>query len=154
MTTQPAERTRDRGAWDGFRGGLWRDAIDVRDFIQHNYTPYEGDAAFLAGPTERTTAVWQRLLAMFPEEREHGVYDVDTATPSSITAFGPGYVDKDRELIVGLQTDSPLKRAIMPAGGWRMVAAALEAYGYQPDEQVEKIYTKYRKTHNEGVFDA
>ncbi|WP_101257034.1 formate C-acetyltransferase [Streptomyces barkulensis] len=144
----------DAGAWQGFKGGLWRDAVDVRDFVQHNYTPYEGDGSFLAGPTDRTTAVWEKLLAMFPAERERGVYDVDTATPSTITAFGPGYIDKDLDLIVGLQTDAPLKRAIMPIGGWRMVEAALKAYGHEPDPEVKKIFTTYRKTHNDGVFDA
>ncbi|WP_165985861.1 formate C-acetyltransferase [Streptomyces sp. YIM 98790] len=154
MTTQPTEVARDRGAWDGFRGGLWRDAIDVRDFIQQNYTPYTGDASFLAGPTERTTAVWRRLFALFPEERQYGIYDVDVSTPSAITAFPPGYIDKEKELIVGLQTDVPLKRAIMPNGGWRMVENALKAYHYRPDERIKEVFTKYRKTHNEGVFDA
>ncbi|SFC38303.1 formate C-acetyltransferase [Streptomyces aidingensis] len=154
MTTQPTEVARDRGAWDRFRGGLWRDAIDVRDFIQQNYTPYTGDASFLTGPTERTEAVWRRLSALFPEERQYGVYDVDVSTPSAITAFPPGYIDKEKELIVGLQTDVPLKRAIMPGGGWRMVEAALRAYHYRPDERIKEIYTKYRKTHNDGVFDA
>ncbi|CAL9551872.1 Formate acetyltransferase [Streptomyces sp. enrichment culture] len=160
MTTIPQPQTPhspDRtgtGAWQGFKGGLWRDAIDVRDFVQHNYTPYEGDGSFLAGPTHRTTAVWNKLLAMFPAERERGVYDVDTATPSTITAFGPGYIDEDLDLIVGLQTDAPLKRAIMPIGGWRMAEAALKAYGHEPDPEVKKIFTTYRKTHNDGVFDA
>ncbi|WP_434590858.1 formate C-acetyltransferase [Streptomyces sp. A5-4] len=141
-------------AWDGFAGGLWRDAINVRDFIQHNYTPYEGDASFLAGPTERTTAVWRRLLEMFPAEIANGVHDVDVRTPSRIDAFAPGHVDPDRDLIVGLQTDAALKRAIMPNGGWRMVETALDAYGYRADPEVRDIYTHLRKTHNEGVFDA
>ncbi|GAA1911823.1 formate C-acetyltransferase [Streptomyces sodiiphilus] len=154
MTTQPIHAGPGHEAWEGFRGGLWRDTIDVRDFIQQNYTPYEGDETFLAGPTHRTTAVWDKLRAMFPVENALGVHDVDTRTPSTITAFGPGYIDKDRDLIVGLQTDAPLKRAIMPNGGWRVVENSLEAYGYQPDEQVKKIFTTYRKTHNEGVFDA
>ena len=140
--------------WHGFRGGLWRDAIDVRDFVQHNYTPYTGGPEFLAGPTPRTTALWERLLALFPEERERGVYDVDTATPSRIDAFEPGWIDRGRELIVGLQTDAPLKRAIMPNGGWRMVEGALRAYGYEPDPAVKEIYTTLRKTHNDAVFDA
>ena len=130
------------------------DGIDVRDFIQRNYTPYEGDDAFLAGPTARTTAVWAQIAAMFPEERAKGVYDVDAHTPSTITSHAPGYIDKDKELIVGLQTDAPLKRAIMPNGGYRMVENALTTYGYEPDDAVRDIFTKYRKTHNDGVFDA
>ncbi|MFE1788845.1 formate C-acetyltransferase [Streptomyces sp. NPDC059525] len=154
MTATPAETTMHTGAWDGFKGGLWRDAIDVRDFIQRNYTPYEGDAAFLAGPTERTTAVWNSLTDKFPREREKGVYDVAYDIPSTITAHAPGYVDRDKDLIVGLQTDAPLKRAIMPNGGWRMVAGALDTYGYPVSEELEKVFTEYRKTHNAGVFDA
>ena len=108
-------------AWRGFTAGPWQDAIDVRDFIQRNYTPFEGDASFLAGPTGRTNRIWAILSCMFPEEREKGVYDVDANTPASITAHAPGYIDKDDEIIVGLQTDAPLKRAIMPNGGWRSV---------------------------------
>ncbi|GAA1630923.1 formate C-acetyltransferase [Georgenia ruanii] len=141
-------------AWRGFTAGAWSTAIDVRDFIQRNYTPYLGDASFLAGPTERTTAVWNTLLAMFPAEREKGVYDVDATTPAGITAHAPGYIDHDRELIVGLQTDAPLKRAIMPYGGWRMVETALQTYGYEVDPVVKEIFTRYRKTHNQGVFDV
>ncbi|RII08648.1 Formate acetyltransferase [Streptomyces sp. YIM 130001] len=156
MTTTPVAPTTD--AWAGFRDGSWREAIDVRDFVQRNYTPYEGDGSFLAGPTGRTTAVWDRLLSMFPAEIERGIHDVDTRTPSRIDAFGPGYVDGDakdhRDLIVGLQTDAPLKRAIMPNGGWRMVESALNAYGYEADPDVRDVYTHLRKTHNEGVFDA
>ncbi|MGW1027320.1 formate C-acetyltransferase [Streptomyces sp. NPDC002577] len=148
------EQAHRSGAWDGFKGGLWRDAIDARDFVQQNYTPYEGDGSFLAGPTERTTQVWERLLSMFPAERERGIHDVDVHTPSRIDAFAPGYVDPDLDLVVGLQTDAPLKRAIMPAGGWRMVETALSAYGYEPDPAVKDIYTHLRKTHNDGVFDA
>ncbi|MFI1679136.1 formate C-acetyltransferase [Streptomyces sp. NPDC020607] len=158
MTATPAEATVNGGAWDGFKGGLWRDAIDVRDFVQQNYTPYEGDGSFLAGPTERTTEVWQKLLSMFPTEIERGIYDVDVKTPSRIDAFGPGYIDgtaaDHKDLIVGLQTDAPLRRAIMPNGGWRMVEGALNAYGYEADPEVRDIYTHLRKTHNEGVFDA
>ncbi|MFF9018116.1 formate C-acetyltransferase [Streptomyces sp. NPDC014870] len=157
MTATPAEATvneRAETAWKGFKGGLWRDAVDVRDFIQQNYTPYEGDASFLAGPTERTTAVWDKLLALFPVERERGVYDVDVTTPSAIDAFAPGYIDQDLDLIVGLQTDAPLKRAIMPNGGWRMVESSLRDYGYEPDPRVKEVYTRLRKTHNEGTFDA
>lgn len=141
-------------AWDGFVAGPWQDAIDVRDFIQRNYTPYSGDASFLAGPTERTQRVWQTLTAMFPAERERGVYDVDATTPSTITSHAPGYIAREDELIVGLQTDAPLKRAIMPNGGWRMVKGALETYGYDVPADLEKIFTTYRKTHNDGVFDV
>jgi len=126
----------------------------VQEFIQANYTPYEGDAGFLSGPTARTRAVWNEISGMFPEERRRGIYDVDTSTPSSITAHQPGYIDRARELIVGLQTDAPLKRAIMPNGGLRMVDNGLAAYGYTLDPQVKKFFTKNRKTHNEGVFDA
>ncbi|PBC75866.1 formate C-acetyltransferase [Streptomyces sp. TLI_235] len=146
--------TATRGAWDGFRGGLWRDAIDVRDFIRQNYTPYDGDAAFLAGPTERTLAVWRQITDLLPEERAKGVLDVAYGVPAGITAHAPGYIDRDRELIVGLQTDAPLKRAIMPNGGWRMVAGALRTYGYPVPPELEKVFTEYRKTHNDGVFDA
>jgi formate C-acetyltransferase len=141
--------------WDGFAPGPWQDQIDVRDFIQRNYTPYLGDGAFLCGPTERTRAVWRRLGDLMAQEREGGgVLDVDAATPSSITAHEPGYIDRERELIVGLQTDAPLKRAIMPNGGWRMVERGLQAYGFEPDALVREIFTRYRKTHNDGVFDA
>jgi len=141
-------------AWDGFVTGPWVDAVDVRDFIQRNYTPYSGDASFLAGPTARTTGIWDKLAAMFPAEREKGVYDVDATTPSTITSHAPGYISEGDEVIVGLQTDAPLKRAIMPNGGYRMVANSLQTYGYEPDPIVEEIFTKYRKTHNDGVFDV
>lgn len=141
-------------AWDAFTPGAWCDGIDVRGFIQANHTPYLGDAAFLSGPTARTTALWNRLRDMFPIERERGVYDVDASTPAGITAHAPGYIDRENELIVGLQTDAPLKRAIMPNGGWRMVVSSLEAYGREADPRVAEIFTKYRKTHNDGVFDA
>jgi formate C-acetyltransferase len=151
----PAVEPRTRtDAWHGFWGRHWRDEIDVRRFVQDNYTPYEATAEFLAGPTERTTAVWGRLTALFVEERRRGILDVDASTPSSITAHAPGYIDRERELIVGLQTDTPLKRAIMPAGGLRMVESGLAAYGYELDARVRDIFTKYRKTHNDGVFDA
>ncbi|HEY0261375.1 MAG TPA: formate C-acetyltransferase, partial [Lacisediminihabitans sp.] len=138
----------------GFVPGPWHDAIDVRDFIQRNYTPYTGDASFLSGPTERTLGIWAKLTAMFPQEREKGVYDIDATTPATITAHAPGYIDQANELIVGLQTDAPLKRAIMPFGGWRMVATSLETYGYPVSPELETIFTKYRKTHNDGVFDV
>jgi formate C-acetyltransferase len=153
-TTAPAPTPAPVTAWRGFAGGDWHGRIDVRDFIQANYTPYLGDGAFLLGPTARTLAIWQQVSALLPEERRKGIHDVDAATPSTITSHAPGYIDQDRELIVGLQTDAPLKRAIMPNGGLRMVENGLRAYGYQPDQQVSKIFTAYRKTHNAGVFDA
>ncbi|MGC4893454.1 formate C-acetyltransferase [Micromonospora sp. DT31] len=140
--------------WRGFRPGHWQESIDVADFVRHNHEPYTGDAAFLTGPTPRTLAVWDRLREMFPEERRRGVYDVDAATPAGITAHAPGYIDRERELIVGLQTDAPLRRAIMPAGGLRMVETALRAYGREPDPRVHEIFTRYRRTHNDAVFDA
>ncbi|WP_405933747.1 formate C-acetyltransferase [Streptomyces sp. NBC_00827] len=141
-------------AWRGFTGERWRDRVDVRDFIQANYTPYEGDSAFLAGPTERTRAVWKKISALFPEERRRGILDVDPGTPSTITSHRPGFIDRDRELIVGLQTDAPLRRAIMPNGGLRMVESGLKAYGYKLDPFVSRVFGTYRKTHNDGVFDA
>jgi formate C-acetyltransferase len=140
--------------WRGFAPGPWQDHIDVRDFIQRCYTPYAGDADFLSGPTPRTTRLWGTLSAMFPEERAKGVYDVDPSTPAGITAHAPGYIDRDDEIVVGLQTDAPLKRAIMPYGGWRMVETALETYGYPVDPVLRTIFTTYRKTHNDGVFDV
>ncbi|MEN8654258.1 formate C-acetyltransferase [Streptomyces sp. 21So2-11] len=145
---------RPTGAWHGFAGQRWRERIDVRDFIQANYTPYEGGSDFLTGPTERTLAVWGKVTALFPEERRKGILDVDTATPSTITSHAPGFIDRDRELIVGLQTEAPLKRAIMPNGGLRMVENGLRAYGYEPDPFVTRVFGTYRRTHNEGVFDA
>jgi formate C-acetyltransferase len=139
--------------WRNFVAGSWQNRVDVREFIQKNYTPYEGDASFLAGATERTTKLWQELTPLFAEERKKGVLAVSQA-PSGILAHSPGYIDKDSEIIVGLQTDAPLKRAIMPFGGWRVVEASLKAYGIEPDPEVAEIFTKYRKTHNDGVFDA
>jgi formate C-acetyltransferase len=140
--------------WIGFEPGNWTKTIDVRNFIQANYTPYGGDGSFLAGATARTDQLWRQVLALMNEERDRGVLDVDTAVPTSITAHAPGYLDKDAEQIVGFQTDQPLKRAIMPFGGIRVVKKSLEAYGYQLDPQTEETFTKYRKTHNDGVFDA
>ena len=140
-------------AWRGFAPGSWQSRVNVREFIQRNYTPYEGDGAFLQGATERTRGMWQTLQPLLAKEREKGILDV-SQIPSSILAHEPGYIDKENELIVGLQTDAPLKRAIMPFGGWRVVAASLESYGYKPDERLGEIFTKYRKTHNDGVFDA
>ncbi|MGV8965192.1 MAG: formate C-acetyltransferase [Cellulomonas sp.] len=158
MTTtavpQPATADGTPGAWKGFVAGPWSDGIDVRDFIQKNYLPYAGDATFLTGPTERTTGLWKKIAAMFPVEREKGVYDVDYLTPSTITAHAAGYIDQANELIVGLQTDAPLKRAIMPYGGWKMVEKSLQTYNYPVDPQLAKIFTEYRKTHNAGVFDV
>jgi len=153
LDTSPSTTT-DASAWAGFTAGPWQQGIDVRDFIQRNYTPFTGDASFLTGPTERTLGLWARLSAMFPRERANGVYDVDATTPASITAHAPGYIDRPNEIIVGLQTDAPLKRAIMPFGGWRMVATSLETYGYPVSPELETIFTKYRKTHNDGVFDV
>jgi formate C-acetyltransferase len=140
--------------WRGFHGRSWRDSIDVGAFVLANTRAYEGDGAFLAGPTTRTSALWRRLTEMFVEERRCGIYDVDPATPGSITSHPPGYIDRDTELIVGLQTDAPLRRAILPNGGYRMVESGLKAYGFTPDPAVTEIFTKYRKTHNDGVFDA
>jgi formate C-acetyltransferase len=140
--------------WRDFAGDEWRDRIDVAGFIRANVHPYTGTAAFLAGPTQRTTDLWAGLTPLFAAERERGILDVDPHTPSTITSHAPGYIDKSNELIVGLQTDAPLKRAIMPNGGLRMVEAGLEAYGYELDPTVHEVFTKYRKTHNAGVFDA
>jgi formate C-acetyltransferase len=139
--------------WHGFQTGLWQKHINVRDFIQQNYAPYDGDESFLAPATKRTESIWDKLKAMFVEERKKGVLDV-SQIPSSITAHAPGYIDRENEVIVGLQTDAPLKRAIMPNGGLRMVTNALKAFGYEPDPQVVETFSKHRKTHNEGVFDA
>ena len=136
-----------------FAPGLWQKEINVRDFIQQNYEPYEGDGSFLVAATERTRTLWEGLKKLFVDERRKGVLDV-SPIPGSITAHAPGYIDKDREIIVGLQTDAPLKRAIMPNGGLRMVLSALKTYGYEPDPRVVETFTKYRKTHNDGVFDA
>src|SRR5262252_1444960 len=148
----PASAT-DKSPCEGFHSGLWQKEINVRDFIQQNYTPYEGDAKFLKGATLRTRRIWEKLQALFVEERRKGILDV-SQTPGGITAYAPGYIDRDNEIIVGLQTDAPLKRGILPNGGFRLVVNALEAYRYEPDPKVVEIFTKYRKTHNDGVFDA
>src|SRR3954447_7199559 len=150
---QQSKRTDSLAAWNGFQPGLWQKEINVRDFIQQNYDPYEGDELFLAGPTQRTQRLWSRLDELFREERQKGVLDI-SQVPGSITAHGPGYIDRANEIIVGLQTDAPLKRAVMPNGGLRMVVTALKAYGREPDPVLVETFTKYRKTHNEGVFDA
>ena len=141
-------------AWRGFKEGKWTNEIDVTDFIRLNYTEYTGDESFLAGPTEATTTMWKSLAEKFKVEREKGIYDAETKIPSQIDAYGAGYINKDLEKIVGLQTDAPLKRAIFPNGGLRMVKNSLEAFGYSLDPQTEEIFTKYRKTHNDGVFSA
>jgi len=130
-------------AWDGFHTGLWQKDINVRDFIQQNYEPYDGDESFLAAATARTEKIWNKLTEMFVEERRKGVLDV-SQIPSSITAHGPGYIDRDNEIIVGLQTEAPLRRAIMPNGGLRMVVNALKAFGYEPDPKVVEAFSKYR----------
>ncbi len=143
-----------REEWNGFAPGSWMTDINVRSFIQHNYTPYEGDGSFLVGPTDRTKKLWDKVLELMLVETEKGVVDAETTKPSTITAFGAGYLDKDNEIIVGFQTDKPLKRGIMPNGGIRVVKNALESYGYKLDERTEEIYTHLRKTHNDGVFAA
>lgn len=142
--------------WKDFKKGDWKDEINVRDFIQHNYTPYEGDSRFLADATEKTKKLWNEVLNLYKKEHDSkgGVLDIDTKTPSTISAHEAGYIDKDLEDIVGLQTDAPLKRAIMPFGGIRIVEKACEAYDRKVDERVEDIFHNYRKTHNDGVFDA
>src|SRR3954466_5036450 len=153
-TITPHRRSKSPATpWAGFRTGLWQKAIDVRDFIQQNYLRYDGDATFLTGATARTAQLWSTLTQLFVEERRKGVLDI-SQIPSSITAHAPGYIDREHEIIVGLQTEAPLKRAIMPNGGLRMVVSALEAYGYEPDPHVVEAFSKYRKTHNDGVFDA
>ena len=141
--------------WDGFKSGQWQKSVDVRNFIQLNYTPYEGDDSFLAGASENTTKLWDEVSELFKKERENGgVLDVDTKTASRIDAYAPGYINKAIEKIVGVQTDAPLKRAVMAEGGIRMAESAAKAYGYEVDPKISEIFTKYRKTHNQGVFDA
>jgi formate C-acetyltransferase len=154
---EPSPKTKTKpkakGRRSEFETGLWTKEINVRDFIQQNFTPYYGDESFLAGPTKRTLGIWKKLTDLFPEERKKGVLDI-SQIPSSITAHDAGYIDKNNEVIVGLQTEAPLRRAIMPNGGLRMVLSAFEAYGYKADPQLVEIFTKYRRTHNDGVFDA
>ncbi|WP_147680278.1 formate acetyltransferase [Actinomyces ruminicola] len=159
MTTEvtasaTAEETTSHDAWEGFTAGPWTEDIDVRDFIQRNYTPYTGDASFLAGATDKTLRLWDTLEKNYlSEERKVRILDVDTHTPSDIDAFPAGYISEDDDVIVGLQTDSPLKRAMMPNGGWRMVEQAIKEAGKEVDPEVKKIFTRYRKTHNDAVFD-
>ena len=143
--------------WAGFKGKEWVNSVDVRSFIQENYTPYEGDESFLEGPTEATNILWDKLQELQKEERaKGGVLDMETEVVSGLTAYGPGYISeetKDLEKVVGLQTDKPLKRAFMPYGGIKMAEQACTTYGYQPSEKLHEIFTKYHKTHNQGVFD-
>ncbi|HZK32517.1 MAG TPA: pyruvate formate lyase family protein [Corynebacterium sp.] len=153
MTTVTNQASRD--AWAGFTHGNWNSGIDVRDFIQRNYRPYDGDASFLAGPTEKTLRTWRHLEDTYLSvERARRIYDVDTDTPSDIDAFGPGHINAEDDVIVGLQTDVPLKRAMLPFGGWRMVAAAVREAGREVNPDVAEIFTRYRKTHNDAVFDV
>ena len=140
--------------WRGFKPGDWRTSIAVRDFIVRNVTPYTGDEKFLAPASAKTKAVWAKLQPYFQEERKKGVLAVDAKTPSTLLAHKPGYIDRDNEVVVGLQTDQPFKRAIFPYGGLRMVEAGLKAAGFEADPQVHEAFTKYRKSHNDGVFDA
>src|SRR5215469_12429297 len=149
----PPKEPDTKEAWHGFKPGLWQRDINVRWFLQNNYTPYDGDDSFLAPATERTKRIWKKLEDLFVLERKKGVLDV-SQIPSYIIAHAPGYIDRQNEIIVGLQTDAPLKRAIMPNGGMRMVINSLKAYGYEPSPDVVEAFTKYRKTHNDGVFDA
>jgi formate C-acetyltransferase len=153
--TVPARDAADTlpGAWLGFVGGPWVDDVDVRDFIQRNYTPYTGDASFLAGPTARTTALWAKVQTLAAADMA-GHYAVDTTTPSRITSHGPGYVDRDAELVVGLQTDEPFKRAIMPNGGWRQVCEALDEHGLEAPAVLDEVFTTYRRTFSDGVADV
>ena len=148
------KEAKDESCWRGFRPGDWSTSIDVRDFIVRNVTPYAGDEKFLAGPSKRTKAVWAKLQPYFQEERKKGVLAVDAKSPSTLLAHKAGYIDRDNEVIVGLQTDEPFKRAIFPFGGLRMVEGGLKAAGFDADPQVHEAFTKYRKSHNDGVFDA
>ena len=155
IVTTATEQSVQFEAWKGFEPGPWTENIDVRDFIQRNYTPYDGDSSFLAGPTEKTQRVWDHLEKNYLSvERQKRIFDVDTHTPSDIDAFPAGYISEDDDVIVGLQTDTPLKRAMMPNGGWRMVKQAIKEAGKDTDPEIEKIFTRYRKTHNDAVFDA
>ncbi|MFH6888693.1 MULTISPECIES: formate C-acetyltransferase [Corynebacterium] len=154
IVTTATEQSVQFEAWKGFEPGPWTENIDVRDFIQRNYTPYDGDSSFLAGPTEKTQRVWEHLEKNYLSvERQKRIFDVDTHTPSDIDAFPAGYISEDDDVIVGLQTDTPLKRAMMPNGGWRMVKQAIKEAGKETDPEIEKIFTRYRKTHNDAVFD-
>src|SRR6187551_288975 len=149
-----AALSKDESSWRGFRQGDWCTSINVRDFIVRNVTPYSGDEKFLTGPSKRTKAVWAKLQPYFKDEQKKGVLAVDAKTPSTLLAHKAGYIDRDNEVIVGLQTDAPFKRAIFPYGGLRMVEAGLKAAGFDADPQVHEAFTRYRKSHNDGVFDA
>src|ERR1044072_8775754 len=149
-----SKAAKNERCWRTFSPGSWRGSIDVRDFIVRNVTSYAGDETFLAGPSKRTKAVWAKLQPYYKEEQKKGVLAVDAKTPSTLLAHKAGYIDRDNEVIVGLQTDQPFKRAIFPYGGLRMVEAGLKAAGFDADPQVHEAFTKYRKTHNDGVFDA
>ena len=140
--------------WNGFKGDEWKNQIDVKDFIQKNYTLYEGDDSFLVGKSDKTNKVWDKANSLIIEEIKKGIIDVETNEISGIDNFAPGYIDKENEVIVGFQTDAPLKRIVNPFGGFRMVEQSLEEYGYKLNKDIENIFPKYRKTHNEGVFDA
>src|SRR5690606_10611902 len=142
-------------AWANFKEGKWQKEIDVRNFILENFTPYSGDDSFLEGPTEATNLLWEQVMELTKQERENGgVLDMDTKVVSTITSHGPGYLDQEKEKIVGVQTDQPFKRSLQPFGGIRMAVDAAKSYGFEVDEEIVKIFTEYRKTHNQGVFDA
>jgi formate C-acetyltransferase len=153
LNATPGEQAGDN-CWRGFEAGLWMNAIDVRDFIIGNVISFDGDESFLVGPTARTQAVWAKLQPLFREEQRKGVLDADASTPSTLLAHAPGWIDRENEVIVGLQTDRPFRRAIFPAGGLRMVEAGLKAAGIEADQAVHEAFTRYRKTHNDGVFDV
>ena len=140
--------------WEGFAGKEWKESINVRKFIRNNYTPYEGDSSFLAGPTARTSELMEKFRVLLATEvKNGGLLDIDTETVSSLASYAPGYLDKEKELIVGLQTDAPLKRGVHPFGGIRMARSACAAYGYQLSDKIENAF-HYRTTHNDGVFRA
>ena len=150
MTQETAKK-----AWADFKAGRWKNKIDTEDFIRTNFTGYNGDHSFLKGPTKRTQDLWKKCEQLLKQEfKKGGVLDIDTKTISTITSHRPGYIDKDKELIKGLQTDAPLKRAIKPFGGIRLVEKACSSYGYTLDPKVTEIFTRYRRTHNEGVFNS
>lgn len=142
-------------AWNGFQEGIWQNEIQVRDFIITNFETYDGDSSFLASPTDATRGLWAQVMRLSLEERERGgVWDMDTKTVSTITSHGPGYLDSDKEKIVGVQTNQPFKRSLQPFGGIRMAVTSAKSYGFDVDEEVQRIFTTFRKTHNQGVFDA
>ena len=148
------EAKKDEDCWRSFKPGDWSRSINVRDFIVRNVTSYDGDEKFLAPASKRTKAVWEKLQPYFQAERKKGVLAVDAKNPSTLLAHKAGYIDRDNEIIVGLQTDQPFKRAIFPFGGLRMVETGLKAAGFEPDAKVHEAFTKYRRSHNDGVFDA